>query len=167
MITCLETATSLAHVLSRQSSAKGSEVAMCYFSHRVILSLCSCPVCWHSWCRARTPLLAASVAAAGACAAREQHRGWRSESGKGAPARDGLGLAGADKLAEQGLGRVSRSHKDVWGQCAYVKPCTDVFSVRVPSQVVGLQLPGVCLKGLWSHLQLYCPVFAPQKCAKK
>lgn len=90
---CLEIATSLAGILSRQSSAKGSEVVMCYFSHRVIISLASCPVCWHSGCRAGTPLLAASMAAAGACMARERHRGWRSESGTSVAAQDALGLA--------------------------------------------------------------------------
>lgn len=52
-------------------------------------------------------LLAASVAAAGACMAREQHRGWRNESDVGVPAQDGLGLASADKLAEQGLDKPS------------------------------------------------------------
>lgn len=59
---------------------------------------------------------------------------------------------------QQGLGRVCRSHKYALGQCADVKPCTDVFSVRSPSQGARLQLPWVCLKELWSHLQLYCPV---------
>lgn len=35
--------------------------------------------------------------------AREQHRGWRSESCTAAPAQDGLGLVGTDKLSEHGL----------------------------------------------------------------
>lgn len=72
-------------------------------------------------------MLAASVAAAGACAAREQHRGWRSESGTGAPAQDDLGLAGTDKLTEQGLGRVSRSHKDVRGSVFMLNPALMYF----------------------------------------
>lgn len=64
---------------------------------------------------------------AGACAAREQHRGWRSESGTGAPAQDDLGLAGTDKLTEQGLGRISRSHKDVRGSVLMLNPALMYF----------------------------------------
>lgn len=52
-------------------------------------------------------LLAANVAAAGACMAREQLRGWKSESDVDIPTQDGLGLASADKLAEQGLDKPS------------------------------------------------------------
>lgn len=56
-------------------------------------------------------MLAASTAAAGAYMAREQHRGWRSESGMGVPVQDSLGLAAADKLAEQDLDKL---HSRAW-----------------------------------------------------
>lgn len=49
--------------------------------------------------------------------AREQHGGWRSESGTGVPAQDGLGLAGTDKLAEQGL---DKPHSRAWAESAGV-----------------------------------------------
>lgn len=128
---------------------------MCYFSCRDI-SLSSCPVCWHSWCRAGTPLLAASMTGARACMARDQHRGWRSESGMVLLPR----MALAKLVLTNSLSRAWAGSPGVTGMyCSSVLMWSPelFFSVRSPSQIAWLQLPWVCLKELWSHLQFYCP----------
>lgn len=137
---------------------------MCYFSCRDIISLSSCPVCWHSWCRAGTPLLAASMTAARACMAREQHRGWRSESGMVLLPRMALAklvltnsLSRAWTSPTTGLGQGLQESQVCTGAVCLWEALHCFFSVRSPSQVAWLQLPWVCLKELWSHLQFYCP----------